>query len=149
MFMGEYKNSIDEKGRLLIPSRLRSEVTGNVMVMTRGVDTCLWLFPPEQWKKIAESIMGSSSLFKSKTRLLQRRIIAPAQECEIDKAGRITIPPTLRESAGIELKKEAVILGIDSYLEVWDTNAYSSYLDESESDFLEAAEELGDVLATV
>jgi MraZ protein len=149
MFMGEYRNSIDEKGRLLIPSRIRSEVTGNVMVMTRGVDACLWLFPPDQWKKITLSVMGSSSLFKSKTRLLQRRIIAPAQECEIDRSGRITIPPTLRESAGIELKKEAVILGIDSYLEVWDTEAYRSYLDESESEFLAAAEELGDVLAAL
>ena len=149
MFMGEYKNSIDEKGRLLIPSRLRSEVTGNVMVMTRGVDACLWLFPPEQWKKIAQSIMGSSSIFKSKTRLLHRRIIAPAQECEIDRSGRITIPPTLRDSAGIELKKEAVILGIDSYLEIWDTDTYGAYLQQSEGEFLEAAEELGDVLATL
>jgi MraZ protein len=147
MFMGEYRNSIDEKGRLLVPSRIRSEVTGNVLVMTRGVDACLWIFPPEKWKQIAESIMGSSSMFKSKTRLLQRRIIAPAQECEIDRTGRVTIPPTLRESAGIEMKKEAVILGIDSYLEVWDTDAYEAYLSESEGDFLEAAEELGDVLA--
>lgn len=149
MFMGEYRNSIDEKGRLLIPSRLRSEIDGNMLIMTRGVDACLWLFPPAQWEKIASSIMASSSMFKSKTRLLQRRIIAPAQECEIDKAGRISIAPSLRGSAGIELKKEAVILGIDSYLELWDTDAYSAYLDESEDDFLEAAEDLGDVLASL
>jgi len=147
MLMGEYRNSVDEKGRLLLPSRLRNEIAGSTLILTRGVDRCLWLFPPEEWKKISESIMGSSSMFKSKTRLMQRRIIAPAQECEIDKSGRIPISPTLRESAGIKLKDEAVILGIDSYMEIWDVDMYNSYLSESEDDFLEAAEELGELLS--
>jgi MraZ protein len=91
--------------------------------------------------------MDSSSMFKSKTRLLQRRIIAPAQECEIDKTGRISIPPTLRDSAEIKLKGEAVILGIDSYIEIWDVDAYAAYLSRSEAEFLDAAEELGELLS--
>jgi MraZ protein len=86
-------------------------------------------------------------MFKSKTRLMQRRIIAPAQECEIDKSGRIPVSPTLRESAGIKLKEEAVILGIDSYIEIWDVETYNAYLSESEDEFLEAAEELGELLS--
>jgi MraZ protein len=147
MLIGEYRNSIDDKGRLQLPSRLRSEIAGTSLVLTRGVDTCLWLFPDEEWRRIAQSIMGSSSMFKSKTRLLQRRIIAPAQELEIDKTGRIPIPPTLRESAGLQLKSEAIILGIDSYIEIWDTEMYNSYLSESEEEFLEAAEQLGELLS--
>ena len=147
--MGEYRNSLDDKGRLLLPSRLRGEIDGNVLILTRGVDRCLWLFPQEEWRKISQNIMESSSMFKSKTRLLQRRIIAPAQECEVDKTGRISIPQTLRESAGLKAKNEAVILGIDSYVEIWDTEIYNEYLAESEEEFQEAAEQLGELLSGV
>lgn len=144
MITGEYKNTIDDKGRLLIPSRMRGGITGNIIIVTRGVEKCLWMFPPEEWKRITSILLDSTSLFKSKTRLLQRRIIAPAQECEIDKAGRINIPPTLRESAG--LSRDAVILGIERYMEIWDEKAYEQFLNESETEFKEAAEELGEVL---
>ena len=145
MLTGEYKNTIDEKGRLMIPSRIRSEIEGSVLIVTRGVEKCLWLFTPGEWARISDSIMGSTSLFKSKTRLLQRRIVAPAQECEIDKAGRINIPPSLRSSAG--LVKETIVLGVEKYIEIWDEKEYGSYLDSSESDFIEAAEELDDILS--
>ncbi len=145
MITGEYKTSIDEKGRIMIPARIRSAVSGNMLVVTRGIDRCIWLFPPEEWKRISENLMSSTSVFKARTRLLQRRIIAPAQEVEIDKSGRLNIPPTLRESAG--LNKEGVILGIEKYIEIWNEKAYTAYLEESESEFREAAEELGDVLS--
>ncbi|MFP4179152.1 MAG: division/cell wall cluster transcriptional repressor MraZ [Spirochaetaceae bacterium] len=147
MLMGEYKNSIDDKGRLLLPSRLRGEIAGNTLILTRGVDRCLWLFPQEEWRRISQNIMESSSMFKSRTRLLQRRIIAPAQECEIDKTGRISIPLTLRETAGLKVKNDAIILGIDSYVEIWDTGIYNEYLSESEEEFQEAAEQLGELLS--
>jgi transcriptional regulator MraZ len=143
---GEYRNSLDDKGRFLIPSRIRNGITGNVLILTRAVDRCLWIFTPEEWKKISELIMGTSSMFNSRTRLVQRRIIAPAQECEIDKSGRITIPPTLRQSAGLESKKEAIILGVQNYMELWDVDAYDNYLLDSEDDFLEAAEDLDKLL---
>ncbi len=146
MLNGEYRNSLDEKGRFLIPARIRNEIGGNVLIITRAVDKCLWLFTVDEWHRISESIMGSSSMFKSRTRLLQRRIIAPAQECEIDRSGRITIPVTLRESAGLDSKKEAIILGVQRYMEIWDVDVYSEYLEQSEKEFLEAAEGLGDLL---
>jgi len=142
---GEYKNTIDEKGRILIPSRIRSGITGNILIVTRGVEKCLWLFSPEEWSRISASLMDSTSVFQSKTRLLQRRIIAPAQECEIDRMGRINIPPTLRESAG--LSKDAVILGIERYIEIWDAAEYEGFLRESELEFKEAAEHLGEALS--
>ena len=145
MITGEYRYSLDEKSRLLIPSRLRAEITGNVIVLTRGVDRCLWLFTHEEWMKISQSLIGSTSLFQEKARLIQRRIIAPAQDTEIDRSGRIMIPPTLREFAG--LRKECIILGIQTYMEIWDEETYLNYLEVNEARFKEAAEEIGNKIA--
>ena len=145
MITGEFRYSLDEKNRLLIPARIRAEITGNSVVLTRAVEKCLWLFTHEEWKKVAQSLIGSTSLFQEKARLMQRRIIAPAQETEIDRSGRIIIPPTLKEFAG--LRKECIILGIQTYLEIWDEESYSSYLSENEKRFKEAAEEIGNKIA--
>ncbi|MGA2762784.1 MAG: division/cell wall cluster transcriptional repressor MraZ [Spirochaetia bacterium] len=141
MITGEFRCSLDEKGRLLIPAKMRTEVLGNVVILTRGVENCLWLFPPEEWKTFSENLVGSTSLLQAQSRLIQRRLIAPAQETEIDKAGRIVIPQTLRDYA--DLKKECLILGLKKYIEVWAESAYQSYLEENEARFKEAAEELG------
>lgn len=132
---------MDDKGRTLIPSRLRSEIPGNTLVITSGIDRCLWLFPPEEWKQLSDSLMEAASPFSRRARLLQRRIIAPAQEVELDKTGRLLIPPTLKEAAG--LGKECVFLGIKKYIEIWDVAAYEEYLAANEAEFQEAAEELG------
>ncbi|MFQ3621327.1 MAG: division/cell wall cluster transcriptional repressor MraZ [Spirochaetales bacterium] len=145
MLTGEFRNSVDEKGRLMIPSKIRTEIPGNILILTRGIDTCLWLFPPEEWKKISDNLMESTSPFNARARLIQRRIVAPAQEVEVDKAGRINIPASLREYAG--LKKEAVILGIKKYLEIWDVDIYEAYWKENEKVFQDAAEELGGLVS--
>ena len=144
MITGEFKNSLDEKGRISIPSRIRGEVPGNTLILTRGIDRCLWLFPPEEWRKISESLMESTSVFQSRARMIQRRIIAPAQEVEIDKSGRINISQTLREYAG--LQKDCILLGIKNYIEVWGETEYRQYWEEKEEEFQEAAEELGKIL---
>ncbi|MGA2976078.1 MAG: division/cell wall cluster transcriptional repressor MraZ [Spirochaetia bacterium] len=141
MITGEFRCSLDEKGRLLIPARMRSEVAGNLVILTRGVENCLWLFPPEEWKSFSEKLIGSTSLFQEESRLIQRRMIAPAQETEIDKSGRIVIPPTLREYA--DLKKDCIILGIKKYIEIWSETSYQAYLETNEAKFKEAAEKLG------
>ena len=144
MLTGEYKNTIDEKGRILIPSRLRSSIAGNTLIVTRSIEKNLWMLLPEMWAKVKEQITsGPGAMFNSQTRTLQRRIIAPAQECEIDKAGRINIPPGLRDSVNLQPKQEAVILGIDTYLELWNTDEYSAFLERSEQEFAEASESLG------
>ncbi len=129
----------------MIPSKLRTEIEGNSLVLTRGVDKCLWLFTLSEWKRISDEIMASTSIFQSRARLIQRRIIAPAQEIEFDKAGRINITPALRQSA--ELKKECVILGINNYIEIWDEEVYQKYWEENEADFQDAAEELGKIVS--
>jgi MraZ protein len=141
MITGEFRCSLDEKGRILIPAKMRTEVAGNVVVLTRGVENCLWLFPPEEWKSFSEKLVGSTSLLQEESRLIQRRMIAPAQDTEIDKAGRIVIPPTLRDYA--DLKKECIILGLKKYIEIWSEDAYQAYLEANEAKFKEAAEKLG------
>ncbi|MDR1748885.1 MAG: division/cell wall cluster transcriptional repressor MraZ [Spirochaetaceae bacterium] len=143
LLTGEYRNTLDEKGRVSFPSRLRTELTDNILILTQGLDRCLWLFPPDEWKNLSEKLMESASLFQSQKRLVLRRLIAPAQEVEFDKTGRISIPQSLREYAG--LSKECVILGINKYIELWDSAEYRSYLEETESSFREATEEMGDI----
>ncbi|MGI9256857.1 MAG: division/cell wall cluster transcriptional repressor MraZ [Salinispira sp.] len=145
MLTGEYRNSLDEKGRLLIPARLRSAISGNSLVVTRGVDRCLWLFPPEEWKSVVSGIIEAGNPFQEKVRIINRRIIAPAQEIELDKSGRFNIPATLAGWAG--LQKECMVLGISRYLEIWDLGEYQRYFKETENEFREAAEELGGLVA--
>ena len=145
MITGEYRNALDEKGRLMIPARVRSEISGNILVLTRGIDRCLWLFPPDEWKRISANLLSQTSPFSSKARLIQRKLVAPAQEIEIDKSGRINIPVTLREYAG--LKRETIILGIEKYIEIWDETEYQQYLNDNEQVFQEAAEELGGLVS--
>lgn len=128
----------------MIPARLRAEIAGNLLVVTKGIDRCLWLFPPDEWKRISESLMQSTSLFDPKARLIRRQIIAPALEAEIDKSGRINISHALREAAGLE--KECVILGIENYIEIWAEPEYKKYQEDSEEAFQEAAKELSKLL---
>ncbi len=146
MLNGEYHNTADDKSRVLIPSKMRSAIAGNVLVITRGMDNCLWVYTPEEWKSFSEGIMANSSMLNKGTRAFQRRIIAPAQECEIDKSGRIQIPAALRQAVGIAPKKEVVVLGVAKYIEIWDAEKYDEYLDISEADFADAAENIGDML---
>lgn len=145
MLTGEFKYSLDEKGRLMVPQPIRQAIAGNLLVVTRGIDRCIWLFPPQEWQNLAANLIDSSSLFLEKTRLIQRRILAPAQELEIDRSGRLSIPATLREYAG--LKKDCIILGMLKYIEIWDEEAYQSYWKENEGLFRDAAEELGDKIS--
>ena len=141
MISGEYRYALDEKGRLMVPAKVRSEVAGNVMILTRGVDRCLWLFPAEEWRQLSQSLIGTTSPFNEKARLIQRRILAPAQEVEIDRSGRIAVPATLRAFA--QLKKDCTILGMVKYIEIWDEPTYTAYLEDNEERFKEAAEEIG------
>ena len=142
---GEYRASLDEKGRVLIPLKVRAALEGAGLIVTRGIDQCIWLFPEPEWRRVASNLMESTSLFQSRARMIHRRIIAPAQDSEFDKSGRLNLPPSLREYAG--LTKECVVLGIESYLEIWDEEVYRAYWEENEAEFQEAAEELGKIVS--
>ena len=140
LLTGEHNNTLDEKGRISFPAKLRQELNETTLIVTQALDHCLWLFTPEEWKNLSTKLMESASPFDAKNRLVLRRLIAPAQEVEFDKSGRLSIPQSLREYAG--LTKDCVLLGIDKYIELWDSEAYEKYLAETESSFLDAAEGL-------
>ena len=140
LLTGEYRNTLDEKGRILFPTKLRNGMADNVLVVTQAFDRCLWLFTPEEWENISSKLMENASPFNEKNRLVLRRFIAPAQEIEFDKSGRLSIPQSLREYAS--LSKDCVILGVNKYMELWDAESYKAYLTESEDSFRSAAEEL-------
>ncbi len=144
MLIGEYRNTLDEKGRILFPAKLRTVLQQNELMVTQGFDHCLMLFTCEEWAALSERIMSSASLFNDQKRLVLRRFIAPAQKIEFDKSGRLSIPQTLREYAS--LKGECTILGINKYMELWDSSEYASYLERTENSFLEAAESMSDIL---
>ena len=145
MNTGEFHIALDEKGRLLMPSRIRNELRGNSVVITRAIDRCLWVFPPDEWREFSAKLMSAASPFSRRGRLLQRRIIAPAQEVEFDKTGRLNIPKSLQESA--ELARDCTLLVMERYMEVWDAAAYQAYEAESEVELQEAAEELGGLVS--
>ena len=142
---GEFVNIIDEKGRIMMPVKLRAAIDGDTLILTRGVDKCLWLFPIDEWKRVSQQIMSATSIFQSSGRMIQRRIIAPAHETEIDKAGRIIIAPALRIFA--EFKKECVILGINNHMEIWGQEVYQKYWEENEAGFQNATEELRKIVS--
>ncbi len=145
MITGKFHISLDDKGRIMFPAKVRAHFEEGMLTLTQGVDKCLWIFAPEDWKRICDDLMDSTNLFQAEARLINRRIIAPSQETDLDKSGRITVSPALREYAG--LSKECVILGIRSYLEIWDEDTYKQYCESNETVFQKAAEGLGKTLA--
>ena len=109
-------------------------------MITQGLDGCLWLYTPGEWKNFSEKLMEQTSPFNQDSRLVLRRLIAPAQEVEFDKTGRLSVPQSLRDYAG--LTKDCVIMGVTKYMELWDAERYENYLAETDMRFRQAAEGL-------
>ncbi len=145
MLSGEFRNAVDDKGRLMIPARLRSEINGKSLVMTRGVEKCIWVIPSDEWQTVIEALIGSTNIFQGNPRLVNRWFVGSAQEVEFDKSGRLLIAPALRKYA--QLVKEAVILGINTYLEIWDDEVYTAFWDEHMLELQDATEDLGHIIA--
>ena len=116
MFMGEYQHNVDLKGRLIIPSKFREQL-GDRVVVTKGLDGCLYLYSTEAWEAFLGKF-GSMNLLSPEDRKLKRYFVAGASECEFDKQGRILLPSSLRNAAGIE--KDVVLAGMIDYIEIWD-----------------------------
>ena len=115
MLIGEYEHSIDAKGRLSMPAKLKSEI-GDKFVVTKGLEGCLFVYSLAEWQNFEEKLK-SFPLTNKNARTLTRFFLAGATECEIDKQGRFLIPNNLREAATLE--KEAVIIGVGTRLEIW------------------------------
>jgi MraZ protein len=115
MFLGEYSHTLDAKGRLTIPARFRAELESG-MVITRGAEPCLVVYPADEWATLAAKaaqMPTASRVARSYTRLM----FGGASEAQPDKMGRILVPAFLREYAGIQ--EEAVVVGVNSYIEIW------------------------------
>lgn len=135
---GEYQHTLDTKGRLFIPAKLREEL-GEHAVITRGLDGCLYLYSQEEWSKLEQTIR---QLPMTKSRMMQRYLLASAADVDVDKQGRIVVPPVLRERAG--LQKNVTIIGVLSHAEIWDTDLWNTYNGELDPDDVAAAmEEIG------
>ena len=134
LLMGEFQNSIDAKGRMIIPAKFRDEL-GYKCVLTKGLDKCLYIYPMAEWDKLKEKL-AKLPLSDPEARKFVRYMYGNAQECEIDKQGRISITANLREYAGIE--KELMTVGILDKVEVWSKQVYEggeSGMDQQPSAF--------------
>ncbi len=139
MFIGEYQHSIDPKKRVALPSKFRGEL-GSRVVVTRGMDKCLFVYPMKTWEKLAEKL-GSLPVGEAGTRSFIRLMLAGAVDVDIDKQGRVLIPDYLKEYAG--LKKEVTVAGLFDRLEIWDKNKWNLYKKKAEKNSDEIAEQLG------
>lgn len=130
MYKGEYNHTIDEKGRIIVPAKLRDEL-GATFVITKGLDGCLWVFDNEEWEKVEEKINELPFNIKE-ARLLSRFMIAGAFDAEPDKQGRVMIPQSLREYA--DLKRDVVLAGVGRKLELWSKERYEQAGDFGDMD---------------
>ena len=138
MFMGEYQHSLDEKSRLIIPARFREDL-GEKFVLTRGLDRSLFLYTLDEWKAIEEK-MRTHPTTQADTRAFVRLFFSGAVECEPDKQGRISIPPHLREHAGI--KRDLYIIGVSTRVEIWAREVWEEYAKKAEEAYETLAEKI-------
>ena len=140
MLIGEYHHNIDEKGRLIIPSKFREEV-GNSFVVTRGLDGCLFVYSLVEWEKIVNKLK-KLPFTKKDARTFMRFFLASATVCEFDRQGRINLVNSLIEYA--DLKKECVIIGVNDRLEIWSLDKFDNLMEENFTKLDEISEHLFD-----
>lgn len=137
MFMGEYHHTIDDKGRLTIPSKVRDEL-GEKFILTRGLDSCLFLYPLEEWKQIIQKYKNLPNT--KEARNFMRFLLSGASECIFDKQGRINITSPLLSYASLE--KECIIIGVNDHLEIWDQAKWENFIENNEDSFSDMADHL-------
>ncbi len=122
MFLSQFTYTLDSKGRLTIPSRFRDELTAQIVV-TRGLDRCLIVYPIDVWGEISEKVT-SLPITNPRGRALRRMFFADAMDAELDKQGRVLIPDRLRDYAGLDLSSEVKIVGLGRFIELWDPDRW-------------------------
>ena len=143
MFMGEYNHIIDAKGRLIIPARFR-ELLGEEFILTKGLDGCLSIYPMDAWKAF-ETKLRALPLTNKNARTFTRFFVAGATNCELDKQGRILVPQTLREFAGLE--KEVVLTGNLDRIEIWSKEKWSENCNYDDMDNIaESMQDMGIII---
>ena len=141
MLLGEYEHSIDTKGRIAMPAKLR-EGLGGKFIITKGLDGCLFVYAMDEWQSV-EQKLASLPMSRKTARDFTRFLFGGACEGECDKQGRVLLPANLRRYAGLE--REAVIVGVGSRAEIWDAAKWQQYNEESAEDVNELAEQLADL----
>jgi MraZ protein len=138
MFLGRYEHTIDDKGRLAIPARYRAALERG-LVVTRGIDRCLTIYPLAAWEALAEKV-NALPLGDPNARALRRLFYAEASDAAMDRQGRIIIPATLRAYAG--LAETAIVVGMHSAIEVWSPAGWAEQTDRLEGEGTTIAERL-------
>ena len=123
VFMGEYQHTLDSKGRIILPARIRDGL-GDTFIATRGLDDCLFIYPMTEWGNL-EGKLKQLSLVKPEARAFSRYIFSGAAELEADKQGRVLLPPNLREYA--KLEKDVVVIGVSTRIEIWNKEIWTQY----------------------
>ena len=141
MLIGEYTHSLDPKKRLSLPAKFRSEL-GKKVVITRGLDNCLFVYPLKEWQRISKKI-AELPLGQADTRGFNRFFLSGAVEVDIDSVGRILVPDFLKDFAGLGTK--VVLAGIHDRVEIWDENVWSEYKKRIEKQGDALAEKLGEI----
>jgi MraZ protein len=138
VFLGTHSPRLDEKGRLFLPARFRDELAEG-LVITKGQERCLFVFPLAEFRRVTEAL-SQAPVTQRAVRDYSRVFFASAWQEEPDKQGRVTIPPALREYAG--LTKDCVVIGANTRLEIWDSAAWDAYLADREQAFADLEEEV-------
>ena len=138
MMIGEYHHNIDEKGRLIIPSKFRIEL-GEKFIITRGMEKCLFVYPMKDWNNMINEL-NKLSFTKKDYRTFMRMLLSGAVECELDKSGRVNISGPLINYA--DLLKECVIIGVNDRLEIWSENNFEDFFNSNIDAFSDIAENL-------
>ena len=141
MFIGEYQHNLDNKGRIIIPSKFRDELHDS-FYLTKGYDGCLTIYSAEQWEKVLHRLSKLPST-KTNARKYLHVLTARASECVPDKMGRINIPDYLASDAG--LNRECVVVGVNDHVEIWDKDRWNAYYAEASANFEEIAEGLEEI----
>jgi MraZ protein len=140
MFYGEYEHTIDEKNRLTLPARFRNAFAGGV-VLARGIERNIDVFPREGWDANVARIAELDSLTRE-AREMKRHVFAGASVAELDRQGRVLVPVTLAEHAGIG--KDVIVAGVHDHIEIWDRGAWAAQLSAIEGSAGDVAERLAD-----
>ncbi len=142
MFMGEYHHNIDEKGRIVIPTKFR-EILEDKFIVVRGIEKCLYIYAKKDWEKLVEKL-NTLPFTKKDARTFIRSFFSGATECEFDRQGRTCIASPLIVYAG--LSKECVIIGANDRIEIWGLTEWNNFLAQNEEKLSDIAENLfGDV----
>ena len=138
MFLGTHTPRLDDKGRLALPAKFRPELEGGV-VICKGQDRCLTIYPAEEFARITEALRAAP-VTDRRVRNYSRVLFASASDESPDGQGRVRIPQTLRDYAG--LSKDCIVIGANTRIEVWDAQAWQEYLEAAEPGFSDIAEEV-------